>query len=198
MAPPHPGVPRNLTWNAHQIAKQAYSAGFSRGLPPAIIDEDSQVTIATAIAMAESGGRVFAHNTTPPDDSYGLWQINMYGSLGPSRRRQYGIKENDDLFDPGTNARAAYKIFQGSGWRAWSVYTSGAYKQHLDEALKGAKDPKGGTSVDGETDTRYGAVLYDPILDFFREAGLRTAGFLAGIILVGAAIYLTVKKGGKL
>jgi len=89
--------------------------------------------VAAAIALAESGGRPDAHNPKPPDDSYGLWQINMLGSLGPARRRQYGLSSNDQLFDPLTNAKAAVAISGGgSSFGAWSTYTNGAYKSHLN------------------------------------------------------------------
>ena len=62
--------------------------------------------MAYAIAMAESGGHSGSHNTNAStgDNSYGLFQINMLGSMGPERRQQYGLSSNDDLFDPLTNA----------------------------------------------------------------------------------------------
>ena len=87
--------------------------------------------IAAAVALAESGGNPRAHNSTPPDDSYGLWQINMLGAMGPARRKQFGISSNDKLYDPEINAMAAYKIFRASGWNAWTTYTSGKYKQYM-------------------------------------------------------------------
>lgn len=89
--------------------------------------------VAAAIALAESGGRPDAHNPKPPDDSYGLWQINMLGSLGPARRRQFGLSSNDQLYDPLTNAKAAVAISGGgSSFSAWSTYTNGAYRAHLN------------------------------------------------------------------
>lgn len=88
-----------------------------------------------AIAMAESSGNTNAHNATPPDDSYGLWQINMLGDMGPARRRQFGIKSNADLFNPFVNARAAKMIQDGQGLKAWSTYTNGAYKKYASSAV---------------------------------------------------------------
>lgn len=102
-----------------QIAMYAQSAGMS-----------DPITM-SAIAMAESGGNPRAHNAIPPDNSYGLWQINMLGAMGPSRRAQYGISSNEQLYDPATNARAAAKILAGQGPSAWSTYSSGAYKRYL-------------------------------------------------------------------
>jgi hypothetical protein len=84
-----------------------------------------------AIAMAESGGNPRAHNLVPPDNSYGPWQINMYGKLGPARRKAFGISSNEQLYDPAINARAAAKILASQGPSAWSTYTSGAYKKYM-------------------------------------------------------------------
>ncbi len=96
-----------------------------------------------AIAMAESAGNVRALNSKPPDLSYGLWQINMIGGLGPERRRQLGLSSNEQLYDPATNARAARAIYQQQGFGAWSVYRSGAYKRYLPAARAGASTALG-------------------------------------------------------
>ncbi|WP_367137656.1 type VII secretion target [Saccharothrix sp. HUAS TT1] len=123
-----------------RIARHAHDAGF-RG-------ED--LTIAVAVALAESGGDPRAHNPNPPDNSYGLWQINMLGSMGPARRREFGLESNRELFDPQENARAAYKISgDGRSWTPWSTYTNGAYKRHLDEARRGVERMKRGGGGSG-------------------------------------------------
>lgn len=113
-----------------QIAQYAHHAGF-RG---------QALTTAVAIALAESGGRSQAHNATPPDDSYGLWQVNVLGALGPQRRDQFDLDANRELFDPGTNAEAAFAISgRGESFQPWTTYTSGAYRSHLDEARRGVR-----------------------------------------------------------
>lgn len=90
---------------------------------------------AIAVAMAESGGNPNSHNATPPDDSYGLWQINMLGSLGPARRKQFGLTSNDQLYDPVVNARAAFSISSGgNNWTPWSTFNNGAYKTFINDA----------------------------------------------------------------
>jgi hypothetical protein len=95
---------------------------------------------AIAVALAESGGNTRAHNTRPPDNSYGLWQINMFGPLGPARRRRFGIDDNDELFRPEVNARAMAIISsRGRFWRAWTTYTGGSYRSRLPEARKAAR-----------------------------------------------------------
>lgn len=89
--------------------------------------------MAYAIAMAESGGSAKAYNgnANTGDKSYGLFQINMLGAMGPERLRQYGLASNNSLFDPLTNAKVAYKMSHGgTSWGPWSTYGSGAYKQY--------------------------------------------------------------------
>lgn len=109
-----------------QMAELAKEAGFN----------DEQAAIMAAIGAAESSGNTKAHNpnASTGDDSYGLWQINMLGNLGPERRNQFGISENQQLFDPRVNAAAAKKIFDQQGFEAWSVYKSGAYAPYLGTA----------------------------------------------------------------
>ncbi len=114
-------VPAGGTVSPQEIRSLALGAGFTA----------EQARIMEAIAMAESTGNSRAHNTVPPDNSYGLWQINMLGALGPERRAQLGLSRNEQLFDPATNARAAKAIFDSQGLGAWSVYRSGAYRRFL-------------------------------------------------------------------
>ena len=96
-----------------------------------------QAKIMAAIALAESSGRARAlnDNTDTGDLSYGLWQINMIDyptyKLGEERRKQMKLKDNDELYDPAVNVRAAKMIFDQQGYDAWSVYKSGAYKKFL-------------------------------------------------------------------
>ncbi|MGH3881056.1 MAG: transglycosylase SLT domain-containing protein [Actinophytocola sp.] len=126
-----------------QIAQAAHDAGF-RG---------QDLTTSVAIALAESSGDPKAHNDVSPDNSYGLWQINMLGALGPERRDQFDLDSNRELFDPKTNAEAAFEISgRGDSFQPWSTFTNGAYKSHLDEARRGVEamrdngkdDDKGG------------------------------------------------------
>ncbi len=74
---------------------------------------------AMQIARGESGGIPgrHSHPSLKNDDSHGLFQINMLGSLGPGRRKWFGIKSDDELFDPYVNAKAAYSIFKSRGYR---------------------------------------------------------------------------------
>jgi len=104
-------------------------------------------TVAAAIAQAESGGNPGAHNPTPPDDSYGLWQINMLGRLGPARRALFGLTSNDQLYDPDTNARAMYSISGGcQNFNSWTTFTHGTYRNYLPV---GGSSPGGSSSAPG-------------------------------------------------
>jgi hypothetical protein len=100
----------------------------------------NEAVIMAAIAKGESGGNSNAKNFKPPDKSYGLWQINMIGNLGPARMQEFGLQREDQLFDPVTNAKAAYAIRKSQGLSAWTIYKNGAYKNHLSaaEAVKNA------------------------------------------------------------
>jgi hypothetical protein len=116
--------------NPEQIARYAYDAGF-RG--------DGLVT-AVAVALAESGGDTKAHNDKGLDDSYGLWQINMYGSLGPDRRRDHDLDSNRELWDPEVNAEVANAISKdGKDWTLWATYEDGLHRPFLDEARRAAR-----------------------------------------------------------
>jgi len=80
-----------------------------------------------AIVGRESGYRsnAFNGNSGTGDQSYGLMQINMIGSMGPSRRAAFGISSNEELYDPLINLRAAYMMYQGQGN---TFYDWGPYK----------------------------------------------------------------------
>jgi hypothetical protein len=124
------------TLSAQEILAIAFRAGFS--------PDREEAVIATAIALAESAGNPRAHNDKPPDDSFGLWQINMLGELGPDRRQKLGLSRNEELFDPSTNARAARLVFleAQSRFTPWSTFTKPPeherYKDHLDVARQAA------------------------------------------------------------
>lgn len=87
--------------------------------------------IMAAIAIAESGGRTDAHNgnAATGDDSYGLWQINYFGSLRASRAQRYGDPAAL-VADPNRQAKAAIDLAgpTGAGLQNWSTYKSGAFR----------------------------------------------------------------------
>lgn len=80
--------------------------------------------LAWAVVMRESRGHPTSHNTSKytGDNSYGIFQINMLGSLGAERREKFGIKSNAELLDPVTNAEAAfYMSNHGKDFASWGL-----------------------------------------------------------------------------
>jgi hypothetical protein len=89
---------------------------------------------AWAVAKAESNGRPFAFNgnTKTGDSSYGIFQINMLGALGPDRTKKYDLDLYAELFSPVTNAQIVYRMTKGgTDWSSWSSYNKGAIHKWL-------------------------------------------------------------------
>lgn len=140
-----------MALSARQILDVAIAAGFPPG---------DDAIMATAIALAESrgvptayNGEVFKRGDPIParlqsimgtvckqdwcgDLSYGLWQINMRPDYGAQRRQMWGLSNNEQLFDPATNARAAYDLYRRRGGRFtdWSTYTYSNYRAFMPAA----------------------------------------------------------------
>lgn len=118
-----------------------YQAALSAGFTP------EQASTWTAIALAESGGRVEAHNPSG-EDSRGLWQINIDPNV---RANHWG-----DLSDPMVNARAAYEISrQGTDMRPWTTThesnrgTNLDYRTYLGDVEAAVGQPGDWTGVGG-------------------------------------------------
>lgn len=166
-----------------EIAHYARSAG---------VTGSDRVAIAVAVALAESGGNTTDHNPIPPDDSYGLWQINMLGSLGPDRRKQFHLTSNDQLYDPTINARAMAAISNGgTNWKPWKTYTSGKYRFYLPRGRVAAAGSGDSTTVPVSNPTvgafanlaKVLTTLDDPAT--WKRIGL----FLAGFVLLIIALF---------
>lgn len=124
--PPYNGGTQQL--NPAQAASLIKSVGGT----------DDEARVLGAITVPESSGINTKHNTKAPDDSYGLWQINMIGKLGPERLKQFGLSSPDELYDPQKNAKAALAIARGpGGFNNWSTYKSGAYRQYMTQSQAG-------------------------------------------------------------
>jgi hypothetical protein len=79
---------------------------------------------AWAVVMKESTGYPLAHNTnaSTSDNSYGLFQINMYGNLEEYRREKFDLPSNEVLFDPVLNAEIAFVLSKGgTDFGHWNV-----------------------------------------------------------------------------
>lgn len=116
--------------------EEIYRLAREAGFPP------STATQMTAIAWRESGGDTQAFNGKPPDESYGLWQINMLGNLGLQRMAQFGLTSKAQLFNPVINARAAYAIWGGNDRNlsiAWAIDLPGIYQDRYQQNLPQAE-----------------------------------------------------------
>lgn len=107
-----------------QVCDALVGAGF----------QGDQVHTALAIGRAESGLRFVAGDQSLANGkwgwSYGPWQIRSLNALkGTGQCRDLAELQKNDW---GFHARCAYEISaKGTYWKPWSVYLSGAYKQHL-------------------------------------------------------------------
>lgn len=90
--------------------------------------EGKALKTAWAVVMRESRGHPTSHNknVNTGDNSYGLFQINMIGSMGADRLAKFqdkvGITKMADLLDPVANAKAAYYMTAGGkDWGSWGL-----------------------------------------------------------------------------
>lgn len=86
----------------------------------------SDLKEAWAVAKKESNGQPirFNGNVKTGDNSYGLFQINMLGILGPDRREKFDLVTNSDLLNPVINAQIAYYMSDGGkNWSSWHGIT---------------------------------------------------------------------------
>lgn len=105
---------KKTTFSDVELAQLLYAVGF----------EGKALKTAWAVVKKESNGRplAFNGNTRTGDSSYGIFQINMLGGLGVTRRDKYDLDSNKDLFDPVVNAEIAYHMSNGGeNWTAWKI-----------------------------------------------------------------------------
>lgn len=93
---------------------------------PLLEKYDWNVNTAMAVMQAESGCRVNAYNGANSNGSNdaGLFQIN-------SIHVQSGLISDQARFEPSANVKAAFAIYLGSGWSAWSAYNNGSYQKFM-------------------------------------------------------------------
>jgi len=77
-----------------------------------------------AISWRESrwNPKAYNGNRSTGDDSYGLFQINMLGDMGPKRAKDFGITDYKELFDPITNVKAARIMYGGGNLNPWNKH----------------------------------------------------------------------------
>lgn len=76
--------------------------------------------------MAESGGNPNAYNSSNYNgtNDAGLMQINSIHVTS-------GLIGDKDRFNPELNIKAAYAIYLGSGFGAWSAFNNKSYERYL-------------------------------------------------------------------
>lgn len=100
-----------------------------------------QAVIMGAVALRESGGIPTAYNgdTQTGDDSYGLCQINWKVPQIRNLLAPHGITDKNQLFNPETNAKAAYILWDGKDRNldvAWYIDHQGStYKARYEGFL---------------------------------------------------------------
>lgn len=195
--------PAPLVLSAEEIAYLVAKAG-NGGMAM------SSRATAVAIALQESGGNTYAHNAVPPDDSYGLWQINMRGQMGDDRLKAYGLQRREDLYVATINADIMENISSGGGdFRAWSTFKNKSYLVHMPAATT-AVSTVGPAVIGGAPNEQFNPATrlkqsdksraeadanpLDKLLLWIREQMLRAAGFVGGGVLVIVAIVLYVRS----
>jgi len=123
-APPSPS--KDGTYNSAQLQSLWIQAGGPRAVAPTM----------AAIALAESSGRAGAVGGPNSNGTYdyGCWRINSVHGYPKAK-----LLAADQSF----NAQCAVTIYKAQGLRAWSTYSSGAYRKYLRNG-----------SVPGVSDTR--------------------------------------------
>jgi len=111
------------TVSKKQLVQLLRQAGFP--------EKDIPTMVGIAGGESSYNPQAYNPNANTGDKSYGLFQINMLGAMGPERRRQFGLESNDQLFDPATNVKAAKQIYDTQGLGAWSVYNNKSYQNFL-------------------------------------------------------------------
>jgi hypothetical protein len=165
------------TLSPAQIYQLARDAGLSA----------AAATIATAVALAESGGRTDAmgdvglqNGTWGP--SIGLWQIR-------SIKAQSGTGQPRDatrLTDPAFNAQSMIAISgAGKNWKPWTTYTSGAYKKNLSRVTSTVP---GSTTSGSGTTTSVGGPSGVPSTRSGESSASSMGGVLGGAFTVGRTV----------
>lgn len=105
-----------------EISTVAQNAGFA----------GNDLITAVAVALAESGGNPNALGDTnigSGTGSFGLWQINA------DAHPEYG-PDFTVLYDPQTNANAAYAVYSAAGdsFTPWTTFKTGVFNQFMTSA----------------------------------------------------------------
>lgn len=167
-------------------------------------------TTATAVALAESGGRTDAMGDVGLEDatwgpSVGLWQIRSLKAQSGTG----GHRDATRLTDPAFNAASMAAISgAGSSFSAWTTFTSGAYRSHLSQVsstvpgadTSGSATDSSSTSGSSGSTGSPGSVAstiggWMGLGGTFFTVGMKVAGAAAaaGLVIVGAVHTVSSK-----
>ena len=113
-----------------------YRLAMEVGFPP----EDAKIMAAIALAESKGDAQIdtVASGTDPNKEnefSLGLWQINVIKEFQAERFPLFNIKSPQELYNPLTNAKAAFILYSRrkpeERFNDWSTYTDGTYKDFL-------------------------------------------------------------------
>ena len=107
-----------------------------RELLMAVGFEGEALKMAWAVAKKESNGSPLAFNGNKKtgDHSFGLFQINMNGSLMQDRIKKFNLNSASDLFNPVRNAEIAYHMSNGGkNWSSWTQLSGVRMKTFLSD-----------------------------------------------------------------
>lgn len=165
----------------------------------------TDLTVAVAVALAESGGQFNAShvNTSGKGTDWGLWQINDH----------YHTVTQDVKTNGLANGRAAYAIYKaaGSSFKPWATYNSGAFRKYTTQAQKAIvawqalpADRKGALLGSSQTS----AIVPNPSLnpldgvggwvtqatETFRVAADHLVAILIALVLIVLGVVILVKS----
>ena len=164
-----------------QLVALASGAGF----------QGDDLVTAVAVALAESGGNPQAYNpekragAAQGYGSFGLWQI--YRSAHPEF-------EGQNLFDPQTNAAAAFSVYRGAGnsFHPWSTFKSGAYLAHTDAVLQVVNASQDVVATDGTADPTADPTLTTDVIP--PDGSGPSSGGILGLVIGGGILFWAVTK----
>lgn len=86
-----------------------------------------------AVAQAENGTcDPKRHNETSSETHYNnRGEVHCVGSYGALQVGCINYHANEDRNDLATNVKVAHRVWQSQGYRAWTEYKNGGYREFL-------------------------------------------------------------------
>lgn len=189
------------TYTVQQVAALYNVANGSMGADA--VGEHTRIM--AAIAMAESSGNSDSMN--PNSTATGLWQI-MYSVWVKDPDASKLFKTRDDLKNPRINAQVARIVYNKSGYAAWKVYTSGAYRKFMDNTPVDTRNIGDdiGAIAGGAATGIGGIVVRDPATKYIKPVtqwltqGFKVVGvawFGVTLVILGFVVLAMQSKAGK-